>query len=67
MIVVPACAGAGGRPVQAVAVGTNGSFTAIERARTILSAAFPYAGAPATIGEGDPAAGRTITELLHMT
>jgi FtsX-like permease family len=54
-------------PVQAVAVGTSGSTAAIDQARTILSAAFPLIGAPATIGEGDPTAGRTIAELLHMT
>jgi len=54
-------------PVQAVAVGTDGSAAAIERARTILTAAFPYLGAPATIGEGDPTVDRTVTELLHMT
>lgn len=54
-------------PVQAVATGTSGSTAAIEQARTILTAAFPYAGAPATIGEGDPTASRTFAELLHMT
>jgi hypothetical protein len=54
-------------PVQAVAIGTDGSAAAIERARTILSAAFPYLGTPATIGEGDPATGAAIAELLHMT
>jgi hypothetical protein len=54
-------------PVQAVVVGTSGSTAAIEQARTILSAAFPYLGAPATIGEIDASAARTVSELLHMT
>lgn len=54
-------------PVQAVAVGTSGAASAIEQSRTILSAAFPYLGTPATIGNNDPTAGRTIAELLHMT
>ena len=56
-----------GLPVQAVAVGTIGSAAAIEQARTTLDAAFPYIGAPATIGESDPAVARSIAELLHMT
>jgi hypothetical protein len=56
-----------GLPVQSVAVGTTGSPAAIERARTILNAASPYVGAPATIGENDPAITRSIAELLHMT
>jgi hypothetical protein len=42
-------------PVQSIAVGTNGSTSAIERARTILEAAYSYHqgqnGPPATIGE----------------
>jgi hypothetical protein len=54
-------------PVQAVAVGTTGSAATIERAQTILDAAFPYLGAPATIGQSDPAIARSIAELLHMT
>lgn len=54
-------------PVQAVVVGTDGSAAAIERARTILETAAPYVGSAATIGEGDPAVGRAIGELLHMT
>jgi hypothetical protein len=53
-------------PVQAIAVGTSGSATAIEQARTVLSAAFPYLGTPATIGS-DPATARTIAGLLLMT
>jgi len=54
-------------PVQAVAVSTGGSAAAIEQASTILSAAFPYLGTPATIGQRDQTIGRTITELLRMT
>jgi hypothetical protein len=54
-------------PVQAVVVGTNGSAAAIERARTALEAASPYLGSPATIGQSDPAVGRAIGVLLHMT
>jgi hypothetical protein len=39
-------------PVQAIAVSTNGSAAAIERARTALEAAYPYLPYPATtIGE----------------
>jgi hypothetical protein len=54
-------------PVEAVAVGTDGTAAAIEQARTILETAAPYVGSAATIGEGDPAVGRAIGELLHMT
>jgi hypothetical protein len=35
-------------PVETLLVGTNGSFAAIERARTELETAFPYLGPPAT-------------------
>lgn len=37
--------------VQSVAVRTNGSTSAVEQARTVLEAAYPYLGPPATIGE----------------
>ena len=39
------------RPVMAIAVATNGSASAIERARTSLQLAFPYRDAPVTITE----------------
>jgi hypothetical protein len=42
-------------PVRALYVGTNGSSGAIERARTTIEVAFPYLGAPSTIGEISPA------------
>ncbi len=38
-------------PVQSLYVGTDGSRTAIERARTAIEAAFPYLGSPSTIGD----------------
>jgi hypothetical protein len=37
--------------VQSVAVRTNGSTSAVEQARTVLEAAYPYLGPPATFGE----------------
>lgn len=54
-------------PVQAVAVGTDGSTAAIERARTALEVAFPYQGPPATIGEINTSSARELAEIQHMT
>ena len=38
-------------PVQSIAVGTDGSAPAIERAQAALEVTYPYQGSPATIGE----------------
>jgi hypothetical protein len=40
-------------PIVALAVRTDGSSSAIERARTVLQVAYPDAGAPATIAENN--------------
>ena len=40
-------------PVLMIAVGTNGSRSAIERARTALDVAFPYLGSSTTIAENN--------------
>jgi hypothetical protein len=53
-------------PIQAVVVATDGSTAAIEQSRTVLQAASPYLGSPTTIGQADPAARRTITDLEHL-
>jgi hypothetical protein len=37
-------------PAETLAVGTNGSLPAIERARTVLETALPYLGPPAVLG-----------------
>jgi hypothetical protein len=39
-----------GLAVETLAVGTSGSFAAIERTRTALENAFPYLGPPSTLG-----------------
>jgi FtsX-like permease family protein len=53
-------------PVQAVAVRTNGSLAAVERARTELEAAFPHLGLPATIGEFRSRAARLTLEFQRL-
>ena len=53
-------------PAQAIVVGTNGSRTAIERARTTLELAWPN-GAPATLAEINANNTRTVAELQQMT
>jgi FtsX-like permease family len=54
-------------PVQAIFVGTNGSASAIERARTALELAYPYLPAPpATIGEFSVQATRTTLEYEQL-
>ncbi|MFZ0170443.1 MAG: FtsX-like permease family protein [Acidimicrobiales bacterium] len=67
----PAVAISAGRlqrlPVESIVVGTNGSSTAIERARTVLEVALPYEGPPSTIGGIGTGSSRTISELRYMT
>ncbi len=53
-------------PVQAIVVGTDGSRTAIEQARTALELAWPN-GYAATLTEINANNTRTITELQQMT
>ncbi len=53
-------------PVAAIVVGTNGSSSAIERARTTLELALPSEGQPATLGEISANNSRLIGELQRM-
>ena len=55
-----------GLPVQGIVVGTDGSRTAIEQARTALELAWPN-GYAATLTEINANNTRTITELQQMT
>jgi hypothetical protein len=53
--------------VQALFVGTNGSTSAIERARTTLELAYPYLpSAPSTIGEFSAQTNRTTLEYEQL-
>ncbi len=40
-----------GLPVQTLVVATNGSRSAVERARTLLELAYPHTDAPITVAE----------------
>jgi hypothetical protein len=54
-------------PAQAIFVGTNGSASAIERARTALELAYPYLPSPpATIGEFSAQTTRTTLEYEQL-
>jgi hypothetical protein len=54
-------------PVQAIFVGTNGSTSAIERARTALELAYPYLGfPPSTIGDFSAAGARETIEFEQL-
>jgi hypothetical protein len=54
------------RPVDAVVVSTEGSSSAIERARTALERAFPYQGAAITIEALDPSTARLLAMIQDM-
>ena len=54
-------------PVQAIFVGTNGSTSAVERARTALELAYPYLPSPpTTIGEFSAQTNRTTLEYEQL-
>ena len=54
-------------PVQAIFVGTNGSASAIERARTALESAYPYLPSPpTTIGEFSAQTSRNTLEYEQL-
>jgi len=52
-------------PATAVAVATDGSTGAIERARTVLETTFPYLSSALTIGERDAQTRAQITQWQH--
>ena len=54
-------------PVDAVVVATNGSSSAIERARTTLERAFPFQGTPVAVDAFDPSTARLLTMVQDMT
>ena len=55
-------------PVQSIVVGTDGTASAVERARTALEIAFPNQGFPATITETSASAGtaRQVAEEQQL-
>jgi hypothetical protein len=53
-------------PVLSVVVGTNGSASAIERARTVLEAAFPQSRFPSTVGEFEADFARTLVQWQQL-
>ena len=54
-------------PVDAVVVATNGSSSAIERARTTLERAFPFQGTPVAVDAFDPSTARLLAMIQDMT
>jgi predicted lysophospholipase L1 biosynthesis ABC-type transport system permease subunit len=54
-------------PVDAVVVATNGSSSALERARTVLERAFPFQGTPVTVEALDPATARLLAMIQDLT
>jgi len=54
-------------PADAVVVATNGSSSAIERARTVLERAFPFQGTPVAVDAFDPSTARLLTMIQDMT
>jgi hypothetical protein len=54
-------------PVDAVVVATNGSSSAIERARTVLERAFPFQGTPITVEALDPSTARLLAMIQDVT
>ena len=54
-------------PVDAVVVATDGSSSAIERARTALERAFPFQGTPVGVEAFDPSTARLLTMIQDMT
>jgi hypothetical protein len=55
--------GVQGLPVQLIAVATDGSAAAIDRAETILDRAFPFVSSTGLFGEIDAGASQLLTEL----
>jgi hypothetical protein len=54
-------------PVDAVVVATNGSSSAIERARTVLERVFPFQGTPIAVESLDPSTARLLAMIRDMT
>ena len=54
-------------PVNAVVVATNGSSSALERARTTLERAFPFQGTPVAVDAFDPSTARLLAMIQDMT
>ena len=54
-------------PVDALVVATNGSSSAIERARTLLERAFPFQGSPVGVESLDPSTARLLAMIQDMT
>ena len=54
-------------PADAVVVATNGSASAIERARSVLERAFPFQGTPVAVDAFDPSTARLLTMVQDMT
>jgi cell division protein FtsX len=54
-------------PVAAVVVATNGSSSAIERARTVIERVFPVQGTPVGVEALDPSTARLLTTIQDMT
>ena len=54
-------------PADAVVVATNGSSSAIERARSVLERAFPFQGTPVAVDAFDPSTARLLTMVQDMT
>ena len=62
-----AAAGLAKLPADAVVVATNGSSSAIERARTTLERAFPFQGTPVAVDAFDPSTARLLAMIQDMT
>lgn len=54
-------------PVEAVVVGTDGSSSSLERARTSLERAFPLRGTPVAVEGNEPNVSRIIAMVQDMT
>ncbi len=54
-------------PVDAVVVATNGSSSAIERARTTLERVFPFQGRGVAVDAFDPSTARLLAMIQDMT
>jgi hypothetical protein len=54
-------------PVDAVAVATDGTSGAIERARTALERTFPYQGGGIAVDASDPSTARLLAMIQDMT
>ncbi len=54
-------------PVDAVVIATNGSSSAIERARTTLERVFPFQGGGVAVDAFDPSTARLLAMIQDMT